>query len=101
MSAECQPNDLDTSVAVAVALLQRAETCSDAEHTADQHVKTLERYMSEMRITRNLAAAIGRLQWALDDVPPDSRHATKLQLAIRLIEEVERTHETELDAPRW
>lgn len=100
MYGKCQPNDLDTSVAVAVAVLQGAKACSAAGQTADQHFKTLERYMSEMRITRNLAAAIGRLHEALEDVPPGSRHATKVELAIRLIEEVERSHETELDAPR-
>ena len=91
MCAKCL-SDLDTSVAVAVAVLHRARTYYADEQMADQHFKTIEGYMDSMRITRNLAAAIGRLQEALDEVPPDSRHTTKLELAMRLIEEVERSH---------
>ena len=56
--------------------------------------------MHSMNITRNLAAAMGRLRDALDEVPPNSRHATKLELAMKLIEEVERSHENVLYAPR-
>jgi hypothetical protein len=45
---------------------------------------------------RNLQAAIDRLRDALDGIDADSIEATKLDTAMRLVEEVERTNQRKI-----
>jgi hypothetical protein len=60
-------------------------------------VNTLTREGITMNHTeRNLQAAIDRLRDALDGIDADSIEATKLDTAMRLVEEVERTNQRKI-----